>query len=140
MLVISCVWRVSYYWLMGWERPREWEKEERGGDRDDFPDTLYEKPLDKYTLNWLIEEVPFIESPYKIYVGILAKTITTKTLKKKFLEKGNVLDAKFICIPQTRKSCGYGFISFPLEANMEAAISSFSNALSFQSPYLTLHL
>ncbi|GLJ23323.1 hypothetical protein SUGI_0441280 [Cryptomeria japonica] len=87
-----------------------------------------EKPLDMSTLNRLTEEVPFIESPYKVYVGNLAKTVTTETLKNKFSEKGNVLDAKVVCIPQTRKSCGYGFVSFSSEADMQAAISSFSNA------------
>lgn len=86
-----------------------------------------EKPLDISTLNRLTEEVPFIDSLYKVYVGNLAKTITTETLKKKFSEKGNVLDAKVICIPQTGKSCGYGFVSFSSEADMKAAISSFSN-------------
>ncbi|KAH9303075.1 hypothetical protein KI387_014658, partial [Taxus chinensis] len=86
-----------------------------------------EKPLDTSTSNLLTEEDLFVDSPYKVYVGNLAKAVTTETLKNKFSEKGNVLDAKVICIPQTGKSCGYGFVSFSSEADMKAAIASLNN-------------
>lgn len=90
---------------------------------------ITEKPLDVSGLNRLTEEVEFIDSPYKVYVGNLAKTVTTEALKKKFAEKGNVLDAKVTRIPETGKSGGYGFVSFSSEADVEAAISALNNVV-----------
>lgn len=90
---------------------------------------ITEKPLDVSGLNRLTEEAEFIDSPYKVYVGNLAKAVTTETLKKKFAEKGNVLDAKVTRIPETGKSGGYGFVSFSSEADVEAAISAFNNVV-----------
>nr|AHA84212.1 chloroplast 30S ribosomal protein 2 [Phaseolus vulgaris] len=74
------------------------------------------------------EESQFIDSPHKVYVGNLAKTVTTDTLKKFFFEKGKVLSAKVSRVPGTSKSSGYGFVTFSSEDDVEAAISSFNNS------------
>ncbi|ERN16408.1 hypothetical protein AMTR_s00052p00146290 [Amborella trichopoda] len=89
-----------------------------------------EKPLqvvDKSKLQ--AEESNFVDRPHKVYVGNLAKTVTTDMLSKFFSEKGKVLSAKVRRVPGTSKSSGFGFVSFSLEEDVEAAISSFNNAL-----------
>ncbi|KAL5175821.1 30S ribosomal protein 2, chloroplastic [Glycine soja] len=89
-----------------------------------------EKPLSTPDLPLLqAEESEFIDSPHKVYVGNLAKTVTTDTLKNFFSEKGKVLSAKVSRVPGTSKSSGYGFVTFSSEEDVEAAISSFNNSL-----------
>ncbi|KAF5752681.1 30S ribosomal protein 2 chloroplastic [Tripterygium wilfordii] len=88
---------------------------------------ITEKPLTKPLLKE--EESQFIDSPHKVYVGNLAKTVTTDSLTKFFSEKGNVLSAKVQRIPGTSKSSRFGFITFSSEEDAEAAISSFNNSL-----------
>ncbi|XP_024932434.2 small ribosomal subunit protein cS22 [Ziziphus jujuba] len=91
---------------------------------------ITEKPLTRVDLSLLqAEESQFIDSPHKVYVGNLAKTVTTDTLKNFFSEKGNVLSAKVSRLPGTSKSSGFGFVSFSSEEDVEAAISSFNNSL-----------
>lgn len=54
-----------------------------------------EKPLEPVDLPLLqAEESGFVDSPYKVYVGNLAKTVTTEVLNNFFSEKGKVLGAK----------------------------------------------
>ena len=76
------------------------------------------------------EESQFIDSPHKVYVGNLAKTVTTDSLKTFFSEKGKVLSAKVSRVPGTSKSSGFGFVSFSSEEDVEASISSLNNAVS----------
>lgn len=76
------------------------------------------------------EESQFIDSPYKVYVGNISSTVSTETLKNFFSEKGKVLSAKVSRVPGTSKSSGYGFVTFSSEEEVEAAISSFNNAVS----------
>ncbi|XP_020204496.1 30S ribosomal protein 2, chloroplastic [Cajanus cajan] len=91
---------------------------------------ITEKPLSTLDLPLLqAEESEFIDSPHKVYVGNLARTVTTDTLKTFFSEKGRVLSAKVSRVPGTSKSSGYGFVSFSSEEDVEAAISSFNNSL-----------
>uniref|UniRef100_A0A0A0K8E7 Small ribosomal subunit protein cS22 n=1 Tax=Cucumis sativus TaxID=3659 RepID=A0A0A0K8E7_CUCSA len=75
------------------------------------------------------EESQFIDSPYKVYVGNISSTVSTETLKNFFSEKGKVLSAKVSRVPGTSKSSGYGFVTFSSEEEVDAAISSFNNAL-----------
>lgn len=92
---------------------------------------ITEKPLQQVDLSFLqADETPFIDSPYKVYVGNLAKTVTTNTLKNFFFEKGKVVSAKVSRVPGTSKSGGFGFVTFSSEEEVEAAISSFNNAVS----------
>lgn len=92
---------------------------------------ITEKPMSRVDLSLLqVEESKFIDSPHKVYVGNLAKTVTTEFLKNFFSEKGNVLSAKVSRVPGTSKSTGYGFVTFSSEEDVEAAISSFNNSVS----------
>lgn len=91
---------------------------------------ITEKPLATIDLSILQDdESRFNDSPYKVYVGNLAKTVTTELLSKFFSEKGKVLSAKVSRLPGTSKSSGFGFVSFSSEEDVEAAISSCNNAL-----------
>ncbi|XP_057458109.1 30S ribosomal protein 2, chloroplastic [Lotus japonicus] len=74
------------------------------------------------------EESKYVDSPYKVYVGNLAKTVTSDMLKNFFSEKGKVLSAKVSRVPGTSKSSGFGFVTFSSDEDVEAAISSFNNA------------
>lgn len=84
------------------------------------------------------EESQFIDSPHKVYVGNLAKTVTTDILKNFFSEKGNVLSAKVSRLPGTSKSTGFGFVSFSSEEDVEAAISSSNNSVSCLLVYVMI--
>ncbi|KAJ8512726.1 hypothetical protein OPV22_003160 [Ensete ventricosum] len=89
-----------------------------------------EKPLTTIDLSLLqAEESTFVDSPHKVYVGNLAKTVTTDVLSKFFSEKGKVLGAKVSRVPGTSKSSGFGFVSFSSDEEVEAAIASFNNAM-----------
>lgn len=87
-----------------------------------------EKPLSTIDFSLLqAEETPFVDSPHKVYVGNLAKTVTSEILKSFFADKGNVLSAKVSRVPGTSKSSGFGFVSFSSEEDVDAAVSSFNN-------------
>nr|CAD1831337.1 unnamed protein product [Ananas comosus var. bracteatus] len=89
-----------------------------------------EKPLATADLSLLqVEESTFIDSPHKVYVGNLAKTVTSELLTKFFSEKGKVVSAKVSRVPGTSKSSGFGFVTFSSDEDVEAAISSFNNAV-----------
>uniref|UniRef100_A0A5B6ZHA1 Small ribosomal subunit protein cS22 n=1 Tax=Davidia involucrata TaxID=16924 RepID=A0A5B6ZHA1_DAVIN len=91
---------------------------------------ITEKPLPTVDLSTLqAEESQYIDSPHKVYVGNLAKTVTSDVLKMFFAEKGKVLSAKVSRVPGTSKSSGFGFVTFSSEEDVEAAISSFNNAV-----------
>ncbi|PIA53425.1 hypothetical protein AQUCO_00900183v1 [Aquilegia coerulea] len=91
---------------------------------------ITEKPLSTGDTSLLqAEESQFVDSPHKVYVGNLAKTVTSDMLSKFFSEKGNVLGAKISRVPGTSKSTGFGFVSFASDEDVEAAISSLNNAL-----------
>ncbi|GFQ08155.1 30S ribosomal protein 2 chloroplastic [Phtheirospermum japonicum] len=96
---------------------------------------ITEKPLTPLEMSLLqAEESQFVDSPYKVYVGNLAKTVTMDTLKDFFAAKGKVVSAKISRVPGTSKSSGYGFVSFGSEEDVEAAISSLNNAVCFFHP------
>ncbi|KAG1364224.1 30S ribosomal protein 2, chloroplastic [Cocos nucifera] len=89
-----------------------------------------EKPLTTVDVSLLqAEESKFIDSPHKVYVGNLAKTVTSEVLSKFFSEKGKVLSAKVSRVPGTSKSSGFGFVTFSSDEDVDAAISSFNNAM-----------
>ncbi|KAL6125147.1 hypothetical protein ACLB2K_073207 [Fragaria x ananassa] len=93
---------------------------------------ITEKPLIQPDLSLVqAEESQFVDSPHKVYVGNLAKGVTTEILQKLFSEKAKVLSAKVSRVPGTSKSSGFGFVSFSSEEDVEAAISSFNNTVSF---------
>ncbi|KAJ3693163.1 hypothetical protein LUZ60_008643 [Juncus effusus] len=89
-----------------------------------------EKPLQPVDLTLIqAEDSGFVDSPYKVYVGNLAKTVTTEMLKKFFSEKGKVLGAKVSMVPGSSKSSGFGFVTFSSEEEVQTAIESFNNEL-----------
>ncbi|KAK4253665.1 hypothetical protein QN277_010311 [Acacia crassicarpa] len=91
---------------------------------------ITEKPLATVDLSILqAEDSEFVDSPHKVYVGNLAKEVTTDVLKDLFSSKGNVLSAKVSRVPGTSKSSGFGFVSFSSAEDVETAISSFNNSL-----------
>ncbi|XWS45685.1 hypothetical protein CRYUN_Cryun14cG0001000 [Craigia yunnanensis] len=91
---------------------------------------ITEKTLPQVDLSlFQADESQFIDSPHKVYVGYLAKTVTTNTLKKFFSEKGKVVSTKVSRVLGTSKSGGFGFVTFSSEEEVEAAISSFNNSL-----------
>ncbi|CAL0326278.1 unnamed protein product [Lupinus luteus] len=91
---------------------------------------ITEKPLQTVDSPSLqSEESEFIDSPYKVYVGNLAKTVTSDILKNFFSEKGKVLSSKVSRVPGTSKSTGFGFVTFSSDEDVETAISSFNNSL-----------
>jgi len=65
----------------------------------------------------------YVDSPHKVYVGNLAWSVTSDALREAFNKKGNVLGAKVILDRETGRSRGFGFVSFPSEAEVEAALS-----------------
>ncbi|KAL4335670.1 hypothetical protein GQ457_07G021880 [Hibiscus cannabinus] len=91
---------------------------------------ITEKPIAQVDLSVLqAEDSRFVDSPHKVYVGNLAKSVTSDTLKSFFSEKGKVMSAKVSRVSGTSKSGGFGFVSFSSEEEVEAAISSFNNAM-----------
>ncbi|KAL6600289.1 hypothetical protein ACP70R_045089 [Stipagrostis hirtigluma subsp. patula] len=72
-------------------------------------------------------EPVFVDSQYKVYVGNLAKTVTTEVLRNFFSEKGQILSATVSRVPGTSKSKGYGFVTFSSEEEVEAAVATFNN-------------
>ncbi|WOL19229.1 30S ribosomal protein 2, chloroplastic [Canna indica] len=89
-----------------------------------------EKPLTTVDTSLLqAEESTFIDSPHKVYVGNLAKTVTSDVLSKFFSEKGKVLSAKVSRVPGTSKSSGFGFVTFSSDEDVEAAIASCNNEM-----------
>lgn len=92
---------------------------------------VVEKPLQSLNVSLpQAEDSVFTDSPYKVYVGNLAKTVTSEILKKFFSERGKVLGAKVSRVPGTSKSSSFGFVTFSSEDEVEAAISSCNNAVS----------
>ncbi|KAL5983305.1 hypothetical protein ACLOJK_017389 [Asimina triloba] len=90
---------------------------------------ITEKPLKSVDSSLLqAEDSKFIDSPHKVYVGNLSKTVTTEVLSKFFSAEGKVLSAKVSRVPGTSKSSGFGFVTFSSEADVEAAISAFNNS------------
>lgn len=96
---------------------------------------ITEKPLQTLESSSLLQadDSQFVDSQYKVYVGNLAKTVTSDSLKAFFAEKGNALSAKVSRVPGTSKSSGYGFVTFASEEDVDAAISSLNNAVPFST-------
>jgi nucleolysin TIA-1/TIAR len=59
---------------------------------------------------------------FHVFVGDLSPEVDNKALKDAFVPFGEVSDAKVIKDPQTLKSKGYGFVSYPKREEAERAI------------------
>jgi len=86
------------------------------------------------------EDSAFVDSPYKVYVGNLAKTVTKEMLENLFSEKGKVVSAKVSRVPGTSKSTGFGFVTFSSEEDVEAAIVALNNSVSISQLFHLLRL
>ncbi|XP_078438675.1 RNA-binding (RRM/RBD/RNP motifs) family protein [Wolffia australiana] len=74
------------------------------------------------------DESSFVDSPFKVYVGNLSKSVTSEVLIKFFSERGKVVSAKVSRTPGTSKSSGFGFVTFSSAEDVEEAILSANNA------------
>lgn len=63
------------------------------------------------------------ESPYKIYVGNLAWSVTPADLRDLFSQFGTVISARILHDHKTGKTRVYGFLSFSSPSEREAALS-----------------
>lgn len=63
------------------------------------------------------------ESPYKIYVGNLAWSVTPADLRNLFSQFGTVVSARLLHDRKTGKTRVYGFLSFSSASEREAALS-----------------
>ncbi|KAH7671497.1 nucleolysin TIAR, partial [Aphelenchoides avenae] len=59
---------------------------------------------------------------FHVFVGDLSPEVDNKALKDAFAPFGDVSDAKVVRDPQTLKSKGYGFVSYPKREEAERAI------------------
>ncbi|KAE8684438.1 Dihydrolipoyllysine-residue acetyltransferase component 4 of pyruvate dehydrogenase complex [Hibiscus syriacus] len=90
---------------------------------------ITEKPIAQVDLSVLqAEDTQFIDSQHKVYVGNLAKTVTSNTLKNSFPRR-NGKERQGFTSPRDLQIRGFGFVSFSSEEEVEAAISSFNNAV-----------
>lgn len=95
---------------------------------------MTEKPLQSLDLSLpQADESSFVDSPFKVYVGNLARNVTSEVLAGFFSDRGKVLSAKVSRAPGTSKSSGFGFVTFSSEEDVEAAIVSANNAVSASS-------
>lgn len=60
----------------------------------------------------------------RIYVGNLSYSTTEETLRTKFLEFGEVEEAKVISDYDTGRSRGFGFVTMPNDEEANAAIEA----------------
>ncbi|MFH4973403.1 hypothetical protein AB6A40_000112 [Gnathostoma spinigerum] len=66
---------------------------------------------------------------FHIFVGDLAADIDSNALKAAFAPYGEISEVKIIRDPQTMKSKGYGFVSFPVKKNAEKAIEGMNKQI-----------
>lgn len=66
----------------------------------------------------------FIDSEHKIYAGNLGWRLTSEGLRDAFANQPGVLSAKVIYERDSRRSRGFGFVSFESAENAEAALEA----------------
>ncbi|VDK71928.1 unnamed protein product [Litomosoides sigmodontis] len=66
---------------------------------------------------------------FHVFVGDLASEVDNCMLKAAFESFGEISEAKVIRDPQTLKSRGYGFVSFPLKMSAEKAIEEMNGQM-----------
>uniref|UniRef100_A0A0R3RJ78 RRM domain-containing protein n=1 Tax=Elaeophora elaphi TaxID=1147741 RepID=A0A0R3RJ78_9BILA len=91
---------------------------------------LYYNPYQRSVTETKANVCPGSQSPkvdsssknFHVFVGDLAAEVDSCMLKAAFESFGEISEAKVIRDPQTLKSKGYGFVSFPLKESAEKAI------------------
>uniref|UniRef100_A0A915CC40 RRM domain-containing protein n=1 Tax=Parascaris univalens TaxID=6257 RepID=A0A915CC40_PARUN len=82
--------------------------------------------------NWAMQnQMPKVDTSkhFHVFVGDLATEIDNNALKAAFAAYGEISEAKVIRDPQTMKSKGYGFVSFPSKESAEKAIAGMNGQL-----------
>ncbi|KHN79833.1 Nucleolysin TIAR [Toxocara canis] len=82
--------------------------------------------------NWTTQnQTPKIDTSkhFHVFVGDLATEVDNNALKAAFAAYGEISEAKVIRDPQTMKSKGYGFVSFPSKESAEKAIAGMNGQL-----------
>lgn len=64
--------------------------------------------------------------PNKLYVGNLPWSINSESLQEMFAEAGNVTDAFVVTDRETRRSRGFGFVTFETEEEAQKAVEMFN--------------
>ncbi|KAJ6698466.1 RNA-BINDING PROTEIN CP33 CHLOROPLASTIC [Salix purpurea] len=81
----------------------------------------------------------FIDSEHKIYAGNLGWRLTSEGLKDAFANQLGVISAKVIYERDSRRSRGFGFVSFESAENAEAALEAM-NGVEVEGRPLRLNL
>ncbi|XP_026414276.1 33 kDa ribonucleoprotein, chloroplastic-like [Papaver somniferum] len=81
----------------------------------------------------------FVESPYKIYAGNLAWTVSSEGLKDAFANQPGLLSAKVIYDRDSGKARGFGFVTFSSAQDAQSAIDAL-NGVEVQGRPLRLNL
>lgn len=71
---------------------------------------------------FFFDKYNFYLEHFHVFVGDLSPEVDNKALKEAFAPFGDISDAKVIRDPQTLKSKGYGFVSYPKREEAERAI------------------
>lgn len=79
------------------------------------------------------KEPLYPETEYKLFVGNLAWTVTSESLKQAFQEHGTVVGARVLFDGETGKSRGYGFVSYATKSEMDAALEIMDNVVCYLS-------
>ncbi|KAG5036798.1 hypothetical protein JHK86_017638 [Glycine max] len=74
-------------------------------------------------MNSSTKRISYYESPHKLYVGNLAKTVRPEQLRDLFSRFGNVVSARVLHDFKQGNSRVYAFLSFQSEAERDAAMS-----------------
>lgn len=81
----------------------------------------------------------FVDTPYKIYAGNLAWTLTSDGLRSAFEAQSGLVGAKVVYERDSGKSRGFGFVSFQSREDAESALANVNGAVSKlpTAPFLT---
>ncbi|CAN6465145.1 unnamed protein product [Victoria cruziana] len=70
----------------------------------------------------------FVDTPYKIYAGNLAWTLTSDGLRSAFEAQSGLVGAKVVYERDSGKSRGFGFVSFQSREDAESALANVNGA------------
>ncbi|KAL9263735.1 RNA-binding protein CP33, chloroplastic-like protein [Drosera capensis] len=74
----------------------------------------------------------YVDTPHKLYVGNLPRTLTSEALRDVFAKKPGLVSAKIIYKWETGQSRGYGFVTFASAEDAKAALAAMDGALLYQ--------
>jgi len=89
-------------------------------------------------MNSSTKRISYYESPHKLYVGNLAKTVRPEQLRDLFSRFGNVVSARVLHDFKQGNSRVYAFLSFQSEAERDAAMSLNGTVKSASNHFMIL--